>query len=379
MQMQSQVFHRLIVPNIPGGGSAVDVCKISRQLHYVFLLQQGIQPGFNIGQEPFVRLTLVFKFPVLQNPFAFRIKTESRYMAVEEQDPLSAKLASPLFQSRIAPAAAPAAIQRDWCTLYTESAIRVFFFAYRALIGTVKMNHYIKGSARGVLLAAFSDSSLKGFGRGPLAAFILALCLFPFMKSRADSPPLPENCIPGSRWTLLDTFDSPGSWSLVRPKFSDQTANLNSSGLSAGPYSGSGAYLSLLFRGNSSTPAILEPEKPIRLNEYSQMISLFLYGWNQPARLTLILRDRDGKQIRSSSTGLSFKGWKRVELELPASVRRQPDGPFQEWYLELMGLEVRPLYNETIAVRLSMDDLFVLSAPAIQLPETIRNSEAAEE
>ena len=109
------------------------------------------------------------------------------------------------------------------------------------------------------------------------------------------------------------------------------------------------------------------------------MISLFLYGWNQPARLTLILRDRDGKQIRSSSTGLSFKGWKRVELELPASVRRQPDGPFQEWYLELMGLEVRPLYNETIAVRLSMDDLFVLSAPAIQLPETIRNSEAAEE
>tara|TARA_Y100001935_G_scaffold244578_1_gene237153 strand:+ start:506 stop:775 length:270 start_codon:yes stop_codon:yes gene_type:complete len=84
--------------------------------------------------------------------------------------------------------------------------------------------------------------------------------------------------------------------------------------------------------------------------------------------MTLLLRDRNGKLARSAPQSLQFEGWKRLEIELPDELQRRPEGPFQEFYIELMGLELRPVYDETIPVRASVDDLRLLSAPALKLP-----------
>ncbi len=210
--------------------------------------------------------------------------------------------------------------------------------------------------------------------RRPGGAFlILFLLWFSTAVSAEPRPPeIPDHALPHSYWSLLEGFEQNRKWNLNRPRFSDQSGNLEYTGLSEGPYAGSGVYLSLLFRGNRATPAILEPDSPMKLSGFAQEISLFVYGWDQPVRMTLILRDRKGRQVRSSSSNLQFQGWKRLSVALPPTIARQPEGPFQEWYMELLGIELRPIYNETLAVRLSIDDLFLLSAPAIQLPEPMR-------
>lgn len=178
---------------------------------------------------------------------------------------------------------------------------------------------------------------------------------------------IPEDALPGSSWKLLDDFENPARWTLKRPKFSDQTGSVQVSDLQRGPFAGSGRYLSMLFRGRQPTPAILEPEAPIQLPGYSQYVSIYVYGWDQPVRLGLILLDRNGKKQRVGAESLQFQGWKRTVFKLPDELRRRPRGPFQEWYLHLVGIEIRPIYNSILTVRLSLEDLRVLSAPPLQL------------
>ncbi|MBR33319.1 MAG: hypothetical protein CMN77_18610 [Spirochaetaceae bacterium] len=233
-------------------------------------------------------------------------------------------------------------------------------------------NHKNQGCKVGI---SFADAFRMPGRRIYLSRIIAAIMvLFPVLL-KGELPQVPDNSLPGSTWIVLENFSNSPGWKLNRPKFSDQSGNLDYSGLTEGPYAGSGDYLSLLFRGNRATPAILEPPEPIRLSGYAQSLAVFVYGWDQPVRMTLILRDRNGKQVRSGTTSLKFHGWKRLEIQLPPTVKRQPDGPFQTWYMELLGLEIRPIYNDTIPVRLSVDDLLLLTAPAIQLPEPMQKKE----
>ena len=191
----------------------------------------------------------------------------------------------------------------------------------------------------------------------------------PGSKSKQE---VPAQSLPGSKWKSLESFESDHSWSLQRPKWSDHSSSLESSGLSNGPYSGSGLYVSLAFRGRRSTPAILEPKSPVVLGDYAQRLSLWVYGWDQPVELRLILKDRQGLIHRVKGASLQFSGWKRLDLELPWQLNRRPESPMQDWYLELVGLELRPVYDEQLNVRLSVDELELLSAPAMQLPDSLR-------
>ncbi|MCB1170752.1 MAG: hypothetical protein KDK25_10475 [Leptospiraceae bacterium] len=209
----------------------------------------------------------------------------------------------------------------------------------------------------GTLLCSFCFAFLTSLGAEPA----------PGIPDNMATPGIPADALPGSRWEALDNFEAPGRWELQRPKFSDQSESIQASDLFDGPYAGSGAYISVLFQGSRSTPAVLEPQQPIRLPGFCQNLGLFVYGWNQPVRMILVLKDRNGRKVRSGSQSLQFEGWQRIQFELDHNLERKPAGPFQDWYLELVGLEISPIYEDSLPVRFSLDDLMVLTAPPLKL------------
>tara|TARA_Y100001937_G_scaffold103826_1_gene143274 strand:- start:34326 stop:35210 length:885 start_codon:yes stop_codon:yes gene_type:complete len=272
--------------------------------------------------------------------------------------------------SKDAEADAASAIDRKHLRSTTRAKMAggIFPLASRTFRWAVKMCYHtysLSCSTGSLRIFRIPGEAMAFAGRGMLMFLIMNLAA---ASLSGETPAVPPHSLPGSTWTVLEDFESVQNWKLARPRFSDQSARLGRDGPMSGPYAGSKGFASLLFRGNSATPAILEPPAPIKLGDYSQRLSLYVYGWNQPVRMTLLLRDRNGKLARSAPQSLQFEGWKRLEIELPDELQRRPEGPFQEFYIELMGLELRPVYDETIPVRASVDDLRLLSAPALKLP-----------
>lgn len=123
---------------------------------------------------------------------------------------------------------------------------------------------------------------------------------------------------------------------------------------------------SLLVQCSFTTPGRqhfeIRPAEPLRIYGQPFRLSLWVHSQGYPHRLEFMFRNADGRPVRVDAGSLNWKGWRRLDLTLPAELNRPGKRIAHRFGAQLEGIVIRSHPStEPGAVALMLDHLLILT------------------
>lgn len=131
-------------------------------------------------------------------------------------------------------------------------------------------------------------------------------------------------------------------------------------------YTRDGFRQSLFIHTSFETPGResfwIRPATPVKLEGQLLRCSLWVHSEGYLHTLVLLFRNADGQKVNVDLGGLHWKGWRRIDVQLPPALFRRGRGATNRYTHQLTGILIRshPL-SEPGDVALMLDHLLVVS------------------
>lgn len=121
-------------------------------------------------------------------------------------------------------------------------------------------------------------------------------------------------------------------------------------------------FLHFAFQDPGKEQFFIRPVKPIRLPAQPVRISFWVHSNRYLHTLSVVLKNANGLEVRVPAGRLDFKGWRRIELKLPAEMYERGRRLERRYSSELSGILIESSPHESAgSAALSIDQMILLS------------------
>jgi len=142
------------------------------------------------------------------------------------------------------------------------------------------------------------------------------------------------------------------------------------------PIADSTQYLSIQIKAPETPRVRLEFKSPPEIKKYCRAIKFWLSVERLQAKLSLIVEDQERRRHFIDSGDLQFRGWKKVTLPMPASIRQHDLYLKEASPLRLIAVEIvfSPKYTKGVLPLVFIDELSAEVREKYILPPPLKNN-----
>jgi hypothetical protein len=121
-------------------------------------------------------------------------------------------------------------------------------------------------------------------------------------------------------------------------------------------------FLHFAFQNPGKEHFTIRPASPIRLAAQPVRISFWLHSNRYLHTMSLLLKNADGLEIRVPAGRLDFRGWRRIELDLPVQMHERGRRLERRYSSQFLGIAIESNPHEPAGqAAISIDQMILLS------------------
>jgi hypothetical protein len=153
------------------------------------------------------------------------------------------------------------------------------------------------------------------------------------------------------REIAVETFETSqyGANNIKIQAAKDERAELQIRSDYPAPLKESKKYLGVKVHGKNGNNVIITPTKPLEISEYTQSLSVWVYGKNFSGELSMLVRDATGQNRRFIFGKLNFLGWRKLTVTIPKDFQQEDKYLAQAKAIAIVNIQYNP--GRTSALR----------------------------
>lgn len=108
------------------------------------------------------------------------------------------------------------------------------------------------------------------------------------------------------------------------------------------PLKESKKYLGVKVHGKNGNNVTITPTKPLEITDYSQSLSVWVYGKNFSGELSMLVRDATGQNRRFIFGKLNFLGWRKLTVTIPKDFQQEDKYLSQAKTIAIVNIQYNP-------------------------------------
>jgi hypothetical protein len=122
----------------------------------------------------------------------------------------------------------------------------------------------------------------------------------------------------------------------------DERADLQMRSDYPAPLKESKRYLGVKVHGKNGNNVTITPTKPLEVTDYTQSLSVWVYGKNFSGELSMLVRDATGQNRRFIFGKLNFLGWRKLTVTIPKDFQQEDKYLSQAKTIAIVNIQYNP-------------------------------------